>query len=296
MLQELPQVLANAVVLAGSYALLAVGFATIFGSTRIFHFAHGSVYVSAAYLLYFFTTTLHWSLLPAALAAIVAGSVLGGLINLVVYEPLLARDSSRHVVFISSLGVFIAFDSIVSLPFGRSPLAVPSTLPAEPAQIAGAFVTPAQLLEVGASVLLLLLVPAFLKFTRVGVAVRALAGDPTLANTLGVNITLTRTVVFLLGSALAAAASVLVSLDVGSIDPNMGLNAILVATVAVILGGIGSLPGAALAGIVLASFIVFSQGYLSARWTDVVVYLAVIGVVMFWPQGLMGRKLSRLGK
>lgn len=296
MLAELPQVLANAIVLAGGYALLAVGFATIFGSTRIFHFAHGSVYVSAAYVLYFLTATLHWHLLPAVLASIVAGSVLGGLMNLLVYEPLLARDSSRHVVFISSLGIFTAFDSVVSLPFGRSPLAIPTTLPTDATRIAGAFVTPAQLLGVGVSVALLLLVPAFLKFTRVGVAVRALAGDPTLANTLGVNIRLTRTIVFLLGSALAATASVLVSLDVGSIDPNMGLNAILIATVAVILGGIGSMPGAALAGLVLAAFTVFSQGYLSARWTDVVVYLAVVAVVMFWPQGLMGRKLSRLGK
>ncbi len=293
----IPQLLANGLVLASTDALLALGFAVIFGTTRIFHFAHGSVYGVAAYVFLFGLVGLNWPPLAAAVLALVVAAALGVLVDLLAYEPLIRRGSAPLALFITSLGLFIVFDNLISLPYGRTPQAVPNAVfPSGSIQFAGVYVTPTQVAITLITALLLLALLLFFLRTRLGIAIRAIASDPGLAEVLGVDVRQTRLAVFALGSVLAAAASVLISLDTGAIDPGIGLTAVLVATVAVIVGGIGSIAGATLGGVVLGIFHTIAAGFFSQQWADLIVFSLVLVVVIFRPTGLLGRPLSRLGR
>ncbi len=293
----IPQLLANGLVLASTNALLALGFAVIFGTTRIFHFAHGSVYGMAAYTFLFGLVGLNWPPIAAAALAVVGAVGLGIVLDLLAYEPLIQRGAAPLALFITSLGLFIIFDNLISLPYGRTPQAVPNTVfPSGSIEIADVFITPTQVAITGITVLLLLGLLAFFLRTRLGVAIRAVASDAGLAEVLGVNVRHTRLAVFGLGSLLAAVASVLIALDTGAVDPGISLTSVLVATVAVIVGGVGSITGATLGGLLLSIFHTIAAGFFSEQWADLIVFSLVLVVVIFRPAGLLGRRLSRVGR
>jgi branched-chain amino acid transport system permease protein len=282
----LSQLLANGLVAGCGYAIVALGFALIYNTTRIFHFAHGAVYVVSAYLLYVFHNLWH---LPPVLALVltpVAAALFGVAIDEALYQPLARRGSSQLIQMLSSLGLYIVLVNVVAMVFGNEPRVLSSG--SQPTfEIGGIILTRIQSATLACCVLILVGLLLVLRLTRLGRTMRALRDDPDLVAAMGVNPRRVRWAVFALGSALAAVAAMLSGLDVG-IDPSMGMTAVLNGAVAVIVGGIGIFEGAALGGLAIGMLQGLAIWRMSARWQDAVTFVILIVFLLFRPQGVLG--------
>ncbi len=282
------QLLANGIVIGCGYALVALGFGLIYNATGIFHFAHGIVYTSSAYILFLFTIILNVAILPSIVAALIGASILGILIEIFVYSPLKNKKAALATFIISSLGVYILIQNLIALIFGNETKVIISGV-SETYHFESIILTEIQLLQVLLFVIFFLLFMLFIKKTKFGKAIRALSNNPLLAEVVGVNVRTTRIIAFGIGSFLAGIGAVLVSLDVG-IDPNMGLSIFLLAAVAVIVGGMKSFTGPVLGGLflgVIQSLVIWQT---SARWQDLITFSVLILFLLFRPQGIIGRK------
>jgi branched-chain amino acid transport system permease protein len=280
------QLLANGLVTGCAYALVALGFALIYNTTRIFHLAHGAVYAVAAYLFYSFHVLWGLPLVGAALLTVVGAAVLGVLIDEVIHVPLDEQDSSMLIHLLSSLGLYIALVNIIAIFYGNQ-TKVMSPGVQETYTAGGAILTEVQIATVAVAVVLFVGLALLLRKTRLGQQLRAMRDDPELVSVMGLNPRLIRRVVFGLGSALAAVAAILLGLDVG-IDPHIGLAAVLNGAVAVIIGGIGLFEGAALGALVLGLVQSLAVWQASARWQEAATFAVLILFLLFRPQGILG--------
>jgi len=282
------QLLANGLVTGCAYALVALGFALVYNTTRIFHLAHGAVYVVAAYLFYTFYALWGIPLVGAALLTIVAAVILGMLINEVVHMPLDEQDSSMLIHLLSSLGLYIALVNVIAMLYGNQTKVLSQGV--QPTYSAGGVIlTQTQIATVVVAVVLFTGLVLLLRKTRLGQQLRAMRDDPELVTVIGLNPRTLRRVVFGLGSALAAVAVILLGLDV-DIDPHIGLAAVLNGAVAVIIGGVGRFEGAALGALVLGLLQSVAVWQTSARWQEAVTFGVLILFLLFRPQGILGKK------
>lgn len=268
------------------YAIVAVSYATIYNTTRIFHIAHGAVYTTGAYLSYFFIVSYTMPPMFAVCLAVLLTGVLGLLIELLLYAPLERRGASSLICLLASLGCYVAIVNTIALFFGNETLVLRAQS-GKPVPVGPVLLTRIQILHIATALVLL---PAFvllLKKTRIGRIIRAVRDDPSLASIMGVNIARVRLVVFTCGSALAATAASLAGLDIG-IDPHVGMKALLTAAVAVIIGGIGTFEGPILGAFVLASLQSVVIWATSARWTDTVTFGLLVIFLLFRPSGILG--------
>jgi branched-chain amino acid transport system permease protein len=283
------QLAINGVVLGSVYAIIALGFSLIYGATRIFHFAHGGIYACSAYIAYIFLIRLGFPLGVAIPASMFFTALLGVFLDWIVYEPLIDINASPLVLMISSLGLFIVMENVLALIFGSDPLVMRLGEVKEGIRLGTAYVTPSQVHIVLSTVLMSGILVFFFKKTRMGVSVRALASNPDLAESLGMDVKKIRYITFAVGSALAAVASVLVSIDVSTIDPVMGFNAILMATFAIIVGGVGNIPAAAGGGFLLGVAQHFGIWKISSEWEMAILFLILFIFIIFRPKGLLGK-------
>jgi branched-subunit amino acid ABC-type transport system permease component len=284
------QQLANGVADGAQVSLLAVGYALIFNATREFHFAYGSVYMIAAWLLYAATASWGWAFVPAAFAAIGVAVALGVLIEGAFYAPLRPR-STRHIgVILTGLGLVLIIENIVVI-FEGSEIRYP-TNPVPGAQNVGGpggvYLTNMQLIGIAAAPVVFVAMKIFLSRSTLGRSIRAVGANASLAHTVGVHAEHVRLWVYALGSGISALAAIVVAADIGY-SPSMGFEAVLLATIAVIVGGIGSLAGAAIAGLVLG--IAQNAGYLGIdlRWQNALAFSILMLVLLVRPQGLLGK-------
>jgi branched-chain amino acid transport system permease protein len=281
------QQLANGVADGAQVSLLAVGFAVIFNTTREFHFAYGTVYMLAAWMLYAATANWGWSFGLASLAAVVLAIGIGVLIEGAFYAPLRSR-STRHIgVILTGLGLVLIIENLVVIAEG-SEIRYPSNPLPGAVSVNNIYLTKLQVVAIVAAPVMFLVVKAFLSYSRLGRSIRAVGANATLAETVGVHAERVRLSVYAIGSAISALVALIVAADIGY-SPSMGLEAVLLATIAVIVGGIGSLFGAALAGLVLG--IAQNAGYLGIdlRWQNALAFSILMLALLFRPQGLMGR-------
>jgi branched-chain amino acid transport system permease protein len=282
------QLMANGLITGCSYALVALGFALIYNTTRIFHFAHGAVYTLGAYLL--FTYWNLWSIpfIPSLLLAFISMALIGILINEAVYQPLVRRGSSPLVHIVSSLGLYIIIINIIAMLYGNeTKIPLPGMQPTY--TFAGIILTRIQLLIFLGFILISAVIFLVLRKTRLGITLRAMRDDPELISVMGINPIMVRRIVFALGSILAALASILNSLDVG-MDPHVGMSAVLNGAVAVIIGGVGIFEGAVLGGVLLGVLQSLAIWQISARWQDMITFLVLILFLLFRPQGILGKR------
>jgi branched-chain amino acid transport system permease protein len=265
---------------------MALGFALIYNTTRIFHLAHGAVYAVAAYLFYSFYVLWGVPLVAAALLTVGLATILGVLIDEAIHVPLDERDSSMLIHLLSSLGLYIALVNVIAMFYGNQTKVLSQG--AQPTYSGGEIIlTQVQVATVGVAVLLFIGLVVLLRKTRLGQQLRAMRDDPELVAVMGLNPRTLRRVVFGLGSALAAVAAILLGLDVG-IDPHIGLAAVLNGAVAVIIGGIGLFEGAALGALVLGLVQSLAVWQASARWQEAVTFGVLILFLLFRPQGILG--------
>lgn len=280
------QLLANGIIAGCAYALVALGFALIYNTTRTFHFAHGAVYTLAAYFFYTLCNLWEWPLIPAFVVTLLIIAVLGILIDEFIYMPLVKRGSSQLIQLLSSLGLYIVIVNFIAMIYGNETKVLsPGVQPTF--SIGPLILTQIQVATAIAFVALFIALIVLLKKTRLGKIIRAMRDDPQLVSVMGINPRRVRRVVFALGSALAAVAAMLLGLDVG-IDPNIGMAAVLNGAVAVIIGGVGIFAGAALGALLLGILQSLAIWQASARWQDMVTFLVLILFLLFRPEGILG--------
>lgn len=286
-MNQLVQELANGLA-AGSYiAVLAMGYALIFGTTREFHFAHGSVFMVAGWMLFVGTVTFEWGWLPSVMLAAGVAAGLGLVIERGFYAPLRGRANRDVGIILTGLGLFFVIENTVAIIEG-SRIRFPRNPFPGVTQLGDVFFTNMQIIGIALVPLVWLSVILLLKRSRLGRSIRAVGSDPALSYTVGVDARSVRLWVFGIGSALASVAAFIVTFDEGFAPP-MGLQAILWATVAVIVGGIGSVTGAAIAGILLG----MSQhvGFLGigSEWQNPIAFGILMVAILLKPTGIGSR-------
>ncbi|MDD8022838.1 MAG: branched-chain amino acid ABC transporter permease [Paracoccaceae bacterium] len=269
------------------YALTAVGFSLIFGSTRIFHFAHGATFVIAAYLFYWVYGT-GWGLVPGVLAATLGAVLFGLVLDRLVYVPIQRHEGSFFTVFVASFGVGIAVQNVIGMIFGRGFTSVSTPLSRSAEIIPGVYVSPLAWIAMLCTALLLGALHFFLRRTHTGTALRALADDPELVRTFGLNPRRIAATAFVVGSALVVPAAIITSATTG-LNPTIGHHVMLISLAATIVGGIGSISGTMLAGLLLGLAESLALLVVDSQWTEAVTFAILFAFIIIRPSGLLGR-------
>jgi branched-chain amino acid transport system permease protein len=287
----LTQLIANGIIIGSAYALMALGFFVIYSTTRVFHFAHGAVYGLGAYIFYLCYSIAGAPIVVGMLASVLFTSAAGILIELIVYRPLRYEQAGPLVFLVSSLGVFVALQNAIILGFGTDTRAIGLGRVNEGYIFGNVTITSIQLVTLAASAFLFVLTAIILKRTRSGAAMRALASNPEMTEIIGIDIGRISLVAFGLGSAYAAIGGILTSLDTG-LDPWMGTNAILMATVAVVIGGARSLWGTAVGGLMIGLAQNVGIWQISSKWQNAIAFGLLLVFLIVRPKGILGGRVQ----
>ncbi|MCI1489991.1 MAG: branched-chain amino acid ABC transporter permease [Limosilactobacillus mucosae] len=287
-MQIFMQQLINGLSLGSIYALLALGYTMIYGIIKIIHFAHGDVYMLGAFFGYYTINVWHFNFIMALFGSMIFCALVGMLIEFVAYRPL--RHSSRIAVLITAIGVSYFLENGMSVLFSGDTRDFPQVIKQVNYEWFGIRVTNIQLLIFATTIILMIILQLIVKKTKMGRAMRAAAADPVAAELMGININGTISFVFAIGSAMAGAAGVLIGLYYNSIEPTMGLTPGIKAFVAAVVGGVGSIPGAAVGAVIVGCLESMMQAIGFSAFKDAAVYVVLIIVLLFLPAGLFGNK------
>jgi branched-chain amino acid transport system permease protein len=293
-------------VLGSIYALVALGYTMVYGILGLINFAHGEVVMIGAMIAISVVVTIGTgSGLPGPVIvlagvgiAIPACMLLGALLERVAYRPL--RDAPRLTALITAIGMSIVLQNLAMIVWGRQYISFPPLLPNEPHALLGATITGTQVLIVALTVTLMALLLVLIHRTRLGRAMRATSQSPALAGLMGVDVNRIIMFTFMIGSALAAVAGVMVAGYYGQAHYHMGFMLGLKAFTAAVLGGIGNVSGAMLGGLALgvieslgAGYIgALTGGFLGSHYQDVFAFAVLILVLVFRPSGLLGERVA----
>jgi branched-chain amino acid transport system permease protein len=298
------QQLINGLSIGAVYALIALGYTMVYGVLRLINFAHGDVYMVGAVIAYGLTIKLSaahaplWIAMPILFAGAMAGcAALGFAIEFLCYRPL--RHRPRLVALITAIGVSLLLENLFQnrLVFGATPRSVPDMLTVKPiikiwVGSSPVIMTNLDLLSLGLCLAMMAGLSWFVLRTRMGLALRAVSWRVDTASLMGINTNRVISITFILGSALAAVAGVVNALRYQQVDPLMGLIPGIKAFVAAVLGGIGSIPGALLGGILMGLVETLLKGYLPAHYSsysDAAAFVVLILILLIRPSGLLGK-------
>lgn len=285
MLIEILQQTINGLAIGGVYVLIALGLTTVFGILGIAHFAHGSISMFGGYLTYFLMTGQGLPLVAAIPIALVAGVLLGVLVEMLAYRPV--RHANHINAFIVALGLTMMVEGINLQFFGHEQIVIPTTL-SRIFDINGVTVPELRLYVILSAILLVVAMMIFVEKTKTGQAIRAVAENRDAAILMGVNVTTIPLIVFGISTALGVAAGIMVG-ALFAIAPGIGEGLVVKGFAVLILGGLGSFPGAILGGTVLGITESIAAGFISSAYKDVIAFAVMIIVLLVRPQGLLGR-------
>lgn len=286
------QLLANGIFVGSIYALLGLSFATIFASTKIWHFAHGAVYTLGGYAL---LVLAGFANLPFGLAVVIAigfCAALGVLSLVGLYVPLQRRGATPLVMVMASLGVMIVVDNLLLLRFGPSGFSIDVAVP-DPIVVGGIFLTGGQALTPLIAAAVVAIYFYFLFRTARGQQLRALIDNEELVLLNGIDTGRVKRMAFACGSALLPIATALFVASGSGIAPNVGVSAVLIGAMAMFLGGVDTIAGAGLAGLILGIVESLSAYFFPTEWQTAVTYALALIFLMIRPTGLFGRSLPR---
>ena len=274
----------NGIVIGNIYALLAIGLALIFGVANLINFAQGSVFTAGAYLGWTAIRYLHTPLPVTVLIVAVGGAALGAAIERFALRPLHRR--SRIAVLLATIGVSLVLDQTLQLIFSAEPRAMPSQLPDWRLPIGGVTIGAIDLAIAGFGVTAAALLFGFLRFSKLGWAVRATAQDPDAARQMGVDIDRVNVAVFAIASALGGVGGLMVGLFYHSIDITMSFDATLKGMVAMLIGGLGNVPGAVAGGLILGLSESYGVALFGTSYRNLFAFVLMIGILVAAPNGL----------
>jgi len=282
------QTLVGGIGIGSLYALVALGYSMVFRSMGLVNFAHGSIYMVGTYLgIIWFAGIVKTLQMPYA-AALIVGILLTALLGVIlerIFRPLAKLD--LMFTLLGTIGLGYVLDNLFVIIFGAEGFAVTSPLPNTPIKIAGIRVLPQMLLLIGVSAILMVGLQLFLSKTKVGTAMRASAADYEIARTMGISVNRMNALTLAIGSGLAAAAGILAA-PIVYVNPAMGAAVGLKGFAAAILGGLGSIPGAIVGGLVFGVLEAISAGYISSSYTKAIAFIVVLVVLMVKPSGIVG--------
>lgn len=278
----------NGLSLGSVYALMALGYTMVYGIAKMLNFAHGDIIMVGAYTVSVVCSVLGMPPMAAVIASIVVCTVLGVTIEKIAYKPL--RSASPLAVLITAIGVSYLLQSVALLIFGSNAKKVQSVVSINSIRIGNIDLSGVALLIIGVTILIMICLSLFINCTKVGKAMLAVSEDKGAAELMGINVNATISLTFAIGSALAAVAGVLFVSSYGYVDPYTGALPGIKAFVAAVLGGIGSIPGAMLGGVILGIIESLSKAYISTELADAIVFGVLIVVLLVKPTGMLGKK------
>ncbi len=284
------QLFINILIQFSIYFLLAVSFAIIYRTVKFFHFAHGVIFTVGAYLVFLLSAWLKTPLVLSIFGSIMITVLLGCLMELSIYRPFRKRGSPELVLLLASLGIYIFLQNIISMAFGDSTRTIRIGVVKEGINVLGGRITPIQIVTICVSVVLVVALSVFLKKTKTGKSMRAVASDPELASISGIASDKIILSTFAIGSGLAGLAGILVALDV-DMTPTMGMPVLMMGVVAMIIGGVDSIPGIALGALLLATAQQLCTWYIGSQWQDAIAFVILVLFLLFKPEGFFGKKI-----
>ncbi len=284
--------LISGVSLGSVYAIIALGYTMVYGIAKMLNFAHGDVIMVGAYICFCGISYLGLPPILAIILAIITCTVLGVVIEGLAYKPL--RSAPSLAVLITAIGVSYFLQNAALLIWKSDPKFFPSIVSFEPVKLFDGQLTVSAvtIVTVLCCIAVMVCLTVFISTSKTGKAMRAVSEDKVAAQLMGINVNFTISVTFAIGSGLAAVAGVLLCSAYPTLIPTTGSMPGIKAFTAAVFGGIGSIPGAMLGGILLGVIETFAKAYISTQFSDAIVFAVLIIVLLIKPTGLLGKKVS----
>ena len=287
---KLIQTLISGLSLGSIYALIALGYTMVYGIAKMLNFAHGDIIMVGAYAVITTVLTANFPPLVGILVSILVCVVLGVTIEFLAYRPL--RQAPPLSVLITAIGVSYFLQNLALLIFGSEQKAFPTIIKLPTIEAGGVYIDGITLITLVVTAAIMVGLTLFINKTRMGKAMRAVSEDKGAAELMGISVNHTITITFAIGSALAAVAALFYGMSYIYIRPTTGSMPGIKAFTAAVFGGIGSIPGAMLGGILMGVIEQLSKTYISTLWSDAIVFGVLVLVLVVKPTGLLGKKIS----
>ncbi len=283
--------LISGISLGSVYAIIALGYTMVYGIAKMLNFAHGDIIMVGAYVCFCCIYNLGLSPLVGVLASVIVCTLLGILIERLAYKPL--RQATSLAVLITAIGMSYFLQNVAQLIWGANPKSFQTVIPAGNLSLMGGElkISYVSLVTIAASIVVMVALSLFVGRSKMGRAMRCVSEDKGAAQLMGVNVDLTISVTFAIGSALAAIAGVLMCSAYPTLKPTTGSMPGIKAFTAAVFGGIGSIPGAMLGGILLGIIEILGRAYVSSELGDAFVFAVLILVLLVKPTGLLGKMI-----
>ena len=284
------QQLINGLMLGASYSLVAIGYTLIFGVLNLLYFAHGEVFMVGAFVGLFIVTLFHTNIYVALIGATIACAVLGAVAYFVAVRPV---PKNRPLApLISTIGLTIVLQNLAVYIFGGQQFSFPETIKQTLYHFGPVTISSTQLFILGVALVLMVALWLFIERSKLGRAMRAVAENHETAALLGVNVNQVILFTFIIGSGIAGIAGVLDGLKNSSVSPFMGLGAAVKGLIVMLLGGLGNVPGAMVAGLMLGLIEILSAAYIGSTERDFFSFLILILILLYKPTGLFGTRTA----
>ncbi len=280
----------NGLMLGSMYSLVAIGYTLVFGLLNLLNFAHGDIFMFGGFIALFFLLALKVPLWVAFIGSMVGCGIIGLILELVCFRPV--KKEFHLAPALGTLSFSILMVELTTKYFGSEPVSLPASVAVVNFQVGNVLISSVQILILGIAIALMAALEFLILKTKLGRALRAVAEDPTVAKILGVNPVRTIVAAFVISSALAGAAGILLSLRLGLANPHVGFTYGMKALAVMAIGGLGNMRGALLGGLIIGMVEVMTVAYGSATYSDVVVWSALIAILIFKPSGLLGTRLQ----
>ncbi len=286
------QQLTNGLMLGGTYALVAIGYSLVFGVLRLIHLAHGEVFMVGAYIGLEIMLALHVGPVAALLAAIVGTALLGMVLELIVFRPIRRKGGSFLAPMVTSIGAGLILQEVFTKIFGAEQSEFPAGLGNDVYYLGPLLVSATQVFIMAIAVLSMIVLHLFISRTRYGMAMRAVAENVEIASVLGINTDAVIMLTFAVASGLAGIAGVLVGLAYTAVSPFMGINMAVKGLAIMLVGGLGSIYGAMVGGLLLGIVEVLCVAYAASSYRDAVAFGLMIIILLVRPRGLFATGMS----
>lgn len=283
--------LINGLSLGSIYAIIAIGYTMVYGIAKMLNFAHGDVIMIGAFMAYTIISTMGLPTPLGIIGAIVICTCLGIVIEKIAYKPL-RKAASPLAVLITAIGVSYFLQNSALLIFGSDPKMFTSVVPFQSVTIGSFSIPGTTIVSITVSIVLVAALQTFINKTKPGQAMLACSQDRDAASLMGISVNGTITLTFAIGSAMAAIAGVLLCSAYPTLSPTTGAMPGIKAFVAAVFGGIGSIPGAMVGGLVLGVIEILSRAYISSQLSDAIVFSVLIIVLLVKPTGLFGKVIQ----
>ena len=287
------QIIANILLSFILLVLISQSFSLTYYSTRFFHIAHAITLTSSAYFTFLFSIQLNFPLATSVLLAVLCATVIGILSEIALYKPLRKCNASPMILMIASLGLYILLQNVISIFWDDSTKSIRTWDVRVGNEFFGAFITDIQIITIAVCLSLFVAVLLFMKHTRIGRNICAVASNPELSNVVGIHSDRVILWAFGIGSALAAVAGILIAFDT-HVRPTMGFNWLLFGVVAMIIGGVGSTWGLVGGALLLATSQHLAAYYIGSQWINAVAYIILILFLIAKPLGFSGKRLKKI--